>query len=88
MEGLFTTNSQQSVFSRLVSIVIIITLRFAIALDEIRTSGILREKTDYKLSNLQSSLQERDACPFSYTLLPVQMINFVYYFFIIFILQV
>ena len=46
-EVLLLRKSHQSVFSRLVSIVII-TSWFAIALDEIRTRRILREKTDCK----------------------------------------
>ena len=47
--------SQQSVFSRLVSIVII-TSWFAIALDEIRTRRILREKADCKQSRWEVPL--------------------------------
>ena len=45
----YKIKSQQSVFSHLVSIVIIMS-GFAIALDEIRTTWILREKTDCKQS--------------------------------------
>ena len=48
--------SQQSVFSRLVSV--IITSLFAIALDEIRTRQILREKADCKQSMSRLTLYE------------------------------